>query len=303
MNGVAYEKVDELSHVRKTICLGCPENYGIPEETEPHSVGAVGDRAATGYAPAYCSLCESEYGERLAMPANMVDCGLIDGVTWELTDDGTLTLSGEGVMPDVDIWPWENYKPQIKKAVVEEGITTISRYVFRDCKALTSVTLPDGLEKIRGYSFCGCSALPDIHIPESVYYFGASAFEGCSALTEFTIPEVATKLSAYGIFRDCRSLTKITLPDGLDCIPNTTFMGCISLVGITIPESVASINDMAFLGCTGLRKMVFEGNAPYISGGAFNSYNNIDAYYPADDATWTAEVLKNYDFLNWYAYS
>lgn len=303
MNGVAYEKFDELSHVQKTVCPGCPEDYEIIAGTEPHSVGAEGDRAATGYAPAYCSLCASEYGERLPMPVNAVDCGMIDGLIWELTEDGTLTLSGEGTMPDIDTWPWEGYRPQIKKAVIEDGITTVGNYVFKDCKALTDVTIPNSVERIRGYAFLGCSALTEIRIPESVYYFGASAFEGCSALTEITIPEVATKLSAYAIFKDCRSLTSITLPDGLESIPDATFLDCRSLTGITVPASVTSIGDYAFNGCTSLKEIVFEGSAPYISGGAFDGHVNIDAYYPTGDASWTVEVLRNYDFLNWHGYS
>ena len=53
-------------------------------------------------------------------------------------------------------------------------------------------------------------------------------------------------------FRDCSSLTAITLPEGVTSIEISAFQGCTSLTAITIPKSVTSIGGWAFNGCSSL---------------------------------------------------
>lgn len=55
---------------------------------------------------------------------------------------------------------------------------------FSNCKALSSVTLPDGLMSIKGSTFNECSNLISIKIPNSVTQIGWAAFSGCSNLTD-----------------------------------------------------------------------------------------------------------------------
>ena len=43
-----------------------------------------------------------------------------------------------------------------------EGLTKISRNVFRGCKILTEINLPDGLTKIAKNAFSGCTGLKKI---------------------------------------------------------------------------------------------------------------------------------------------
>jgi len=275
-NGVVYEKVDELSHVQKTACLGCPDDYAITVGTEPHSVGAAGDRAATSYAPAYCSLCESEYGERLALPENVVDCGFIDecALTWELTEDDTLIISGKGSMTSYSSEtytdrPWESYHQQIKEIVIEEGVTSIGGWVFRDCSSVTSVTIPESVTDLNWGVFYNCESLVSVTIPEGVQEFYKSLFNGCS------------------------SLTSVIIPDSVTDIGVAAFNNCESLTSVTIPASVTSIEDRTFAGCSNLTKVIFEGNAPEISDTAFKNVTAV-AHTPADNTTWTAEKMQNY---------
>ena len=47
----------------------------------------------------------------------------------------------------------------------------------------------------------------------------------------------------WGGFRDCKSLTGVTIPDGVEELDLSTFFGCSSLVRITIPDSVSSVYD------------------------------------------------------------
>ena len=68
---------------------------------------------------------------------------------------------------------------------------------------------------------------------------------------------VKYKLSGTSIadaFRQCKSLTTITIPDGVTSISSYAFENCSSLNGITIPSGVTSIGDSISDNCS----------APYI---------------------------------------
>jgi len=78
---VTYECVDETNHVKFVACKDCPEDY-IAESVEAHSTTAAEDKAATEKEPAYCSVCDSSYGEPLPHVHNT------DGeVTYECIDE------------------------------------------------------------------------------------------------------------------------------------------------------------------------------------------------------------------------
>ena len=53
-------------------------------------------------------------------------------------------------------------------------------------------------------------------------------------------------------FKNCSSLTSITIPNSVTSIGDYTFHNCSSLRSIIIPNSVTKIGDGAFLGCSNL---------------------------------------------------
>ena len=59
-------------------------------------------------------------------------------------------------------------------------------------------------------------------------------------------------------FKDCSSLTSITIPNSVTSIGSNAFFGCSSLTSITIPNSVTSIGREAFSGCSGLTSPVYN---------------------------------------------
>lgn len=99
------------------------------------------------------------------------DCG--ENVTWKLERNGILTISGEGEMYDVPE-EWDTYASNIKKVVVEEGITDICNSAFRDKENLTEVILPNSLSSLGDYVFYNCDSLKEItidyHITSLGYY-------------------------------------------------------------------------------------------------------------------------------------
>ena len=81
-----------------------------------------------------------------------------------------------------------------------------------------------------------------------------------SSLTTATIPASVTyngitySVTSIGdrAFRDCTSLTSITIPNSVTSIGEFAFSSCSALTSITIPNSVTSIGDDAFDYCSSL---------------------------------------------------
>ena len=136
-----------------------------------------------------------------------------DNLTWTLTADGTLTISGTGAMKDYNAA--ENLSPaymnsDVKKVVIEDGVTSIGELAFFKCSSLTNITIPDSVTCIEYAAFHGCSSLSSITIPNSVTSIGIYAFVICSSLTSITIPDGVTSIG-YGAFSECSSLKTISL--------------------------------------------------------------------------------------------
>ena len=127
------------------------------------------------------------------------------------------------------------------------GVTRIGDYAFRDCKSLTSITIPDGVTSIGGGAFYYCHSLSSITIPDGVTSIGDEAFSFCYSLTSITIPSSVTSIGEWA-FSFCYSLSSITIPDGVTSIGDYAFEYCTSLTSITIPNSVTNISSNAFDG-------------------------------------------------------
>ena len=98
-------------------------------------------------------------------------------ITWTLSDDGTLTISGSD-MPDYDYdnVPWSSQRDAIKNVVIKNEVTSIGNHAFHGCSNLASITIPNSVTSIGYEAFRGCSRLTSITIPNSVTSIEAFAF-------------------------------------------------------------------------------------------------------------------------------
>ncbi|MDR2907149.1 MAG: leucine-rich repeat domain-containing protein, partial [Bacteroidales bacterium] len=110
-----------------------------------------------------------------------------DNVTATLSN-GTLTISGTGKMRNWRVDAPDGADPivynnsEVRRIIIEDGVTHIGNYAFSTCKNLTSVSIGKGVKSIGQSAFIICEALPSIIIPENVTSIGAQAFLGCTNL-------------------------------------------------------------------------------------------------------------------------
>lgn len=71
------------------------------------------------------------------------------------------------------------------------------------------------------------------------------------------------------MFRDCKSLKRLYLPDTICKIGAEAFSGCSALEEINVPNAVKSVGDLAFNGCIRLRHLRIPASVKQIGGGAF----------------------------------
>ena len=233
-----------------------------------------------------------------------------DNLTWTLDADGTLTISGTGAMKDYN--SYDNRSPahnnsNVKKVVIEDGVTSIGNQAFPFCQKLASVTIPDSVTSIENYAFSNCSSLTDIVIPNSVTSIGNSVFERCSNLSNITLSNNITSIGnsmfercsnlsnitlsnnitsiGSGAFTDCRSLTSITIPDKVTSIEYAAFDGCSKLTSITIPDSITSIGDFAFRYCKSLPSITIPDSVTSIGNSAFRYCKNLPSITIPDSVT------------------
>ena len=232
-------------------------------------------------------------------------------LTWTLDSEGLLTISGTGAMKDYVFYsneaPWSDQ--EIRSAVIDNGVTSISVCAFSRCHYLTSVTIPNSVTSIGDSAFVYCSSLTSVTIPNSVTSIGDSAFVYCSSLTSVTIPDSVTSIGASA-FSNCTSLTSVTIPNSVMSISEHAFHGCKSLTSVTIPDGVTSIGAYAFEECTSLTSVTIPDSVTSIGDSAFylcsslmsvtipNSVMSISehAFYLCDSLTgiWVSEGNNNY---------
>ena len=100
---------------------------------------------------------------------------------------------------------------------------------------------------------------------------GSYDFRECSSLTSVTIPNSVTTIGQQ-VFSGCSSLTNVKIPNSVNTIVEYAFNGCESLTSITIPNSVTSIGNHAFYNCNGLTSITsLATTAPTISNSTFRN--------------------------------
>ena len=201
-------------------------------------------------------------------------------ITWVLSEDGTLTVSGKGPM---EWYNWGNYRNDIKKVIIEAGITSIADNAFHSCSNLTAVEIPDTVTHIGDWAFALCTALKAVTLPGSLRSMGLYVFHGCTALTTAIVKKGATVLGDYA-FEECSSLKTVSLPTTMKTIGIYAFTGCTELEKITLPDSITTLGYGAFYR-SGLTELSIPSGVKTIEINTFALCPNLESVYIPNGVT------------------
>ena len=224
-------------------------------------------------------------------------CG--DSITWTLDDSGNLTLSGSGEMWNNDYGdsPFKDY--EIRKATIEDGITSIGKYAFYGCSGLTELALPNSVTSIEEKAFSDCSGLAKItSLAEIPPVCSSNVFDGVNKINcELIVPIVS--VVAYKQSRGWNEFSNITAATvrcgdsitwTLDDLGNLTLSGSgemwnygyddspfkdSGIKTVTIEDGITSIGDCAFYGCSGLTELTLPNSVTSIGDYAFSGCSGL----------------------------
>ena len=157
-----------------------------------------------------------------------------NGIYWELENNGVLTISGKGEMPDYyainvrhdPVAPFRKMitKGKVCKIIIGEGITSIGNFSFY-------ADSWDGSKKVK-----------EIQLPSTLEKIGKGAFEFLGV--EHIVLGNKLKIIDDSAFAFTR-LTNIEFPTSLSIIGESAFYGC-NIHVLNIPVNIQAIGDEAF---------------------------------------------------------
>ncbi len=227
--------------------------------------------------------------------------GTLDGgLTWKLIKAGTLTISGNGAMPDFASdadQPWSDNSDSIYKVVIENGVTGIGACAFWKCGVLSveisssvqsignsafretdimSVKIPSSVKTIGDSAFRECQGLGSVTISNGVETISQNAFRACGNLTSISLPASIGEVGAAAFF-ECDKLTTATFAPGSKKVHmgDNVFARCYSLMSIKLPQSIDCIGAGMFQNCGMLTGVQIPEGAERIGEFAFASCSGM----------------------------
>ena len=217
-----------------------------------------------------------------------------DNLTWQMEDDGTLTISGKGEMRDFDPYkddlPWivasdedgeYDYDDRndiafedlpIKHIVIKEGVTSIGKAAFYPCQKevsietlddkpdsnpsiYESVSIPSTVTKIGDYAFALNKGMRSVSLPNSIKQIGEYAFAEDEGVKKISLP---SGLESIGDFAFAwTSITDISFPSRLKSIGQSAFYDT-KLLKVRIPSTIKYLDKDVFSCCEDLKEVTFE---------------------------------------------
>ena len=289
------------------------------EETAPeHDLPVQTTEAPVPNVPAEETHSESVPPEKNAETPRIRASGFCgNNLTWVLTENKVLTISGTGRMDD---FPentdniFRRHNSSIKEIVIEPGVTTIGKNAFAYCFYTTRITIPETITLIDAGAFGKPNDPQSIHITNLSAWCNIvfnsypkvshiSSDQGCTLylngeqVENLVIPDDITKIPANAF---CNfNFTSLTIPSGVTEIGDSAFKNC-AITGISIPSSVNKIGASAFAQCADVKHIEFAGTAPTIGENAFEDIFSV-AYYPNGDDSWKNTVSASYGgIIGWF---
>lgn len=172
-----------------------------------------------------------------------------------------------GINPVVEISDNSFENSSIEEAIITEGISSIGRSAFKDCKSLHQVIMPMSMKELGDHSFENCDSLKSVSLPAMLEKVGNNAFKG-TGLRTICIPQ-SVYWMGEGVFAECEDINNVKIPDNIDRITKGMFERCSSLKKIELHDNLIEIEDRAFMKCGSLDYIVIPDSVKKIGQDAF----------------------------------
>ena len=158
----------------------------------------------------------------------------MDDIFYQLNGDHAVVIAGS--------YPYSG-DVTIPSAIIHNDtvypVTAISPVAFKDCTALTSVSIPESVTAIGEQAFAGCTALDSVDISNLSAWCGID-FESESANPCYR---------AHHLYLNGEEITDLVIPDSVPSISSFAFSGCSSFNSVSIPSTVREIGASVFSNC------------------------------------------------------
>ncbi len=250
---------DGLRVIENSAFYNC---YGLGSIIIPESVTWIGSNAFgnCGNLIIYCETCTKPswnsnwYGS--------CDYEYAYG-SWDLSDDGILTISKCVEFDDEDYYPWYSLSDYITSIVIEDGVTCIGDYAFYEQYNVETVTIPNTVTKVGYDAFDDCDNLTfNFDEDGGAYYLGNSE-------------------NPYYCLVYYASSSIITVHNDCKVIANYALSGASTIV---VPETVEYIGDDSFAYAN---SVFYTGSATGSPWGAtnLNPFINGDFVFADEEST------------------
>ena len=225
-----------------------------------------------------------------------------DSITGYLFSDGTLILDGSGATYDYENTTSIFYNnANIKKVVVNEGITTLGAYLFQNCSNLKSVSLSEGITLIKKNCFDSSALSGTLVFPSTLKQIGSFSFNN-TAISEVVVNSTVTgaydMVAPYPSFSNCNNLTTATYNEGVTNTGAKLFLECYSLTTVNLPSTIKNIGSRSFNSCVNLKSFPFNEGIVSIYDAAFEGSGlSGNITLPTTLANTYYDAFKNCDSL------